>query len=1102
MFFNTENPNRKHPKNTNKPQITKTRNITINKSNGNNKNQNIKKEKIIKIINNVNIDKEISESYNNNSYQNDNSNIKNHFFVRIYFSSNNDIYLAQQNNIIDFLLFIHGKIEKSFVLDSNNIQTFYSDSDNQVRIKIYYKDINIKRIFINTCSNLFSNVGFFLKNSNEFLDITENFQIDTIKITETNEKNILGIFENDTLVIPEIPLEEDIDIPDYEEENLEDEIKNEDLDDSSNVSINEYEDEDNEIHIVKKPKEIKPECEYDFVIIGGSPGGIMCAYTLAKKYLDKKILIIEESNKTLENYKNKNYSNTTKWWDASNDNNYKNTFTDIDNKVISQGKGLGGGSLHFGLQYIDHYDLIDLDYSEWHKEFIELANILQPQTYKYSVTEDNIYPSKPHFELLSELSKSKDINTYINKVYSDDLSNNSRILYGNLLNKVCNISVKYNTKIRKINFKNNHAKSCETYDGQHIYGAYIIISAGAIQTPVILQNSDIDCGNQIFDHCGITLLYDKVENETKMEIKDIVNGYSDEEIQNLNIPLLTINNVKELNTNNNMVAIINHTKLSDSEIIKASNGILPSYNINLDDLNSVKYIYDMGTYWLSNNGHPGGSLSKYLIDNDYDLTSTLIGRHGQAYNRLFNGRPSSKLIGVLSTKENISKEIKVPIEDIGLNKNNIIPHLQTQDINYKWQTYYSYLPNLNNKLIVTHAQSKNLPKTGYVKSSGKKDIPPSVKLDHLGNVKQRDLTLNYIYDAYLKNNTHLEKLGYVYNGSKITKNYIEKSINSIYHYHGTCPIGEVVNKNHKLIDKDNVYIADCSILSKPWPGSTSVPAAVAGIVTANKIAEYLNNPIFEWVNSNEYEGTTYNLVMECLNKWKSIITNIPTKKPIQFTFTLSEHLEEGVLGATSLDKYIIKNTLEIKKLDENNYYNDLQYRSMGEVFPYSGNIILNKKIWDSEMENANNSKPSIYYTLLHEIGHLLGIGPLWILDGALLYDNNSSTFFYGGENGNREYKKLFPNLNLSYMPIENDGGYGTAVVHPEEGNEPGASKDNRYFNGILHPGLDRELMTGWSEKGENSTNLPLSRVTIGMIEDLGYDVDYDEADPFTIKIKN
>ena len=1086
MFFFKENQNKKSQQKTRGFET----NSRLTNDNSKSKKHNIKREKIVKINNPKNIEYQINNIYK--SYQKDNIKTTNkYFFVRLYFETQNNNYLALQNNIWDFLNFIHNKIEKSFVLDPNNIQTFYSSSDNQVRVKIYYNDLNIKRIFVNTCSNLFSNIIFFLNTTSNFNNIMENFLIESIKVTEENEKNILGIFENDAFIIPDIIPDDNNNENDNNEEYLEEDID----------IVSDHEDILIDIHDKPQTKYENIYQGYDFIIIGGSPGGIMTAYKLATEYLDKKILIIESGEKTLENYKKVNYNNTSKWWEASNDDNYKTTLTDIDDKVISQGKGLGGGSLHFGLQYIDHYDLINLDYKDWLQEFDELSNILKPQTYNYSINDNNITPSKAHFELLSELSKSKEMITYNNKIYCNNFETKSRILYGDLLKNLKNVSVKYNSKISKINFTDNRATSCESDKGDLFKGQYIILSAGAIQTPIILQNSNIDCGNQIYDHCGITLLYDKYDKETKIELKDSVEGYSEEELKKIELSLLSISNIKDLNTKNKMVAIINHTKLSDSEITKASNGSLPSYNIRLDDDNSIKYVYDMGTYWLPRNGHPGGSLNNYLIENEYDLTSTLLSRHGQAYNRLFLGKPSAKLIGVLTIKESIAKEIEVPVNDIGFNNSKIIPHLQTHDINHKWQTYYSYLPNLENKLIVTHAQCKNLPKTGYVKIDKSK---PKVHLDHLGNTKQRDLTLNYIYDAYIKNNEYLEKLGYTYKGTPITKKYIENSINSLYHYHGTCAIGDVVNKRHKVINTNNLFIADCSILPKPWPGSTSVPAAVAGIVTANKIINEINNPIFEWVNSNEYinSGLTYDIVVRCLNRWKSVITNIPTNKPIQFTFILSDDLEPGVLGAASISKYMVKHTLEIKDLNEENYYSDLQHRGVSEVFPYSGEIILNKNIWNSklnEVDEFNNS--SVYYTLLHELGHLLGIGPLWILYGILLYDEETQDFFYGGSNANREYKSLFPDLNLSYMPLENDGGPGTAVVHPEEGHEEGASKNNRYYNGVFHPGLDTELMTGWAERGKHVVNLPLSRVTIGMIEDLGYSVDYDAADPFKIDYK-
>ena len=53
---------------------------------------------------------------------------------------------------------------------------------------------------------------------------------------------------------------------------------------------------------------------------------------------------------------------------------------------------------------------------------------------------------------------------------------------------------------------------------------------------------------------------------------------------------------------------------------------------------------------------------------------------------------------------------------------------------------------------------------------------------------------------------------------------------------------------------------------------------------------------------------------------------------------------------------------------------------------------------------------------------------------------------------------------------------------------------DRYYHGIKHEGLDNELMTGYSES--SAIPEPLSRITVGMIHDLGYEVNYEKADSF------
>ena len=75
----------------------------------------------------------------------------------------------------------------------------------------------------------------------------------------------------------------------------------------------------------------------------------------------------------------------------------------------------------------------------------------------------------------------------------------------------------------------------------------------------------------------------------------------------------------------------------------------------------------------------------------------------------------------------------------------------------------------------------------------------------------------------------MSNLGYTLlspNGITIDKNYIYGAANSIYHYHGSCAIGDVVDENQKVYNINNLYIGDISVLSKPWGGSTSFSALI------------------------------------------------------------------------------------------------------------------------------------------------------------------------------------------------------------------------------------------------------------------------------------
>jgi len=103
--------------------------------------------------------------------------------------------------------------------------------------------------------------------------------------------------------------------------------------------------------------------------------------------------------------------------------------------------------------------------------------------------------------------------------------------------------------------------------------------------------------------------------------------------------------------------------------------------------------------------------------------------------------------------------------------------------------------------------------------------------------------------------------------------------------------------------------------------------------------------------------------------------------------------------------------------------------------------------------------------IVHEMGHVLGIGTLWNtvpfgFDRKLLLGSETSPYF-GGHKAN-----VFWNAEggTGELPIESMFGPGTAFGHWEEST------------------LNNELMTGFLNLGEN----PLSRITAGSMKDLGY----------------
>tara|TARA_Y100000591_G_scaffold161562_1_gene139199 strand:+ start:3416 stop:5362 length:1947 start_codon:yes stop_codon:yes gene_type:complete len=601
--------------------------------------------------------------------------------------------------------------------------------------------------------------------------------------------------------------------------------------------------------------------QYDFIIVGGGPAGIMTAYKLNQENPNKTILLLEKNNMELKDYREKNHDNIFNWSQAQFDPDFNYRFLSEDGISLWMGKGLGGGTLHFGLQYIDTEDVINKNYQEWKnndgENIIDSVNtITGAQKYNYTTEA----PSSAYDELKTSIDNNNQADWYNNKIYSKDTSESDRLLLGELIENNNKITIKYGITIKKVNFveKSNkkQIKSVEDFNEVKYYGNRVILCAGAIQTPAILQRSLIEteiqdgnitskCGNKLYDHAGFSLIYAKKQQP---QLKFTLNT----------------TNIGKLNTHSGRVIRI----ASDSRIGE------DRYKV---------YDFYKWAYGNNNEKHPGGRVSTLSTGGtNYNLNMRSSHNKSNHWNdtRAINGRvylggKKDEDINYDDLPDNIKSESlkndlftqaqqepQGPI-DLGFNPDEIIPHIQTRDSDLNWQVYYSTVPSnsffgqdANKFIILTFAQSTNLNSSGKVLIKDlDSDENPLVRLDHYGSENEPEPEpaeneyINDMLDAFIINNNIMKNNGFeLYNFPEqqfipsdlfVTKEYIKNNKESIYHYHGTCQ--DIVDDTQKVNNTNNLFIGDISVLNKPWGGSTSFPALVTGYLVAKNISKEINN---------------------------------------------------------------------------------------------------------------------------------------------------------------------------------------------------------------------------------------------------------------------
>ena len=114
--------------------------------------------------------------------------------------------------------------------------------------------------------------------------------------------------------------------------------------------------------------------------------------------------------------------------------------------------------------------------------------------------------------------------------------------------------------------------------------------------------------------------------------------------------------------------------------------------------------------------------------------------------------------------------------------------------------------------------------------------------------------------------------------------------------------------------------------------------------------------------------------------------------------------------------------------------------------------------------------------ITHEMGHVLGIGTIWEKK-KLLKDAGTDNPTFAGTSAMTEYNALQDDEpENKQVPVENTGGPGTAGGHWRE----------TVFR--------NELMSGFIGTAGN----PLSRMTVASLADLGYVVDFDAAEEYSL----
>lgn len=169
-------------------------------------------------------------------------------------------------------------------------------------------------------------------------------------------------------------------------------------------------------------------------------------------------------------------------------------------------------------------------------------------------------------------------------------------------------------------------------------------------------------------------------------------------------------------------------------------------------------------------------------------------------------------------------------------------------------------------------------------------------------------------------------------------------------------------------------------------------------------------------------------------------------------------------------------------------------RDDGEGLPATGSLVFNAKYFTA---NPSETVRTVFYnTALHELGHALGYNLTTLKAKGLVVEsneaplglgdlfNNRDYWIYVGEKGVENWRATYPNELTDRSPL----GFAmeTASASGTFGTHPSAVYGTFYANIGGRDGMTYSISTAYEAT--------ITATTLGVLEDLGYSVDYDVAD--------